>query len=313
MSMRICSLILMTTLMGLAMGLAPAEKTPKKTTTKPAGPSIKSLRADIVKLTPLHEKLGKPKPGEWLDRFKEPGQSFRQYLFCRPTLPRGKRRVLYIQPIGKFTASQRKIVNLTGEFMGIYFNRPVKILKDLPLATIPASARRTHPDWGDKQILTSYVLDKLLRPKLPKDAAAFLALTATDLWPGDNWNFVFGQASLRHRVGVWSIYRNGDPDEDIASFRLCLRRTIQTATHETGHMFSMLHCTVYKCNMCGSNSREESDSHPLALGPQCVAKVCWATQIDPRVRYKALLKFARKQGLKKEADFYAKSLKALEQ
>ncbi len=90
-----------------------------------------------------------------------------------------------------------------------------------------------------------------------------IALTTSDLWPGKGWNFVFGQARLRERVGVWSLYRNGDPDESEGAFRLCLLRTIKTATHETGHMFSLRHCTKYECNMCESNNSEESDRSPM--------------------------------------------------
>lgn len=271
------------------------------------------LRKVIAKVESLHKKLGKPRPGDWLVRHKEPGQSFDEYLRCRPVLPTGKRRVLYVQPLGRFTDTQRKVVKLTAEFMGLHFNLPVKVLKDLPLSVIPAKARRVHPRWGDKQILTSYVLDKVLRPRLPKDAAACIALTASDLWPGEGWNFVFGQASLAERVGVWSIYRNGNPAKDAAAFRLCLLRTMKTATHEIGHMFSMLHCTAYECNMCGSNNRGESDRRPLALCPQCLAKVCWATGTDPVKRFRRLRDFCKKNGLKDQAGFYDRSIKALTQ
>ena len=38
---------------------------------------------------------------------------------------------------------------------------------------------------------------------LPKDAFAFVAFTSSDLWPGEGWNFVFGQASMEGRIGVW--------------------------------------------------------------------------------------------------------------
>ncbi len=269
------------------------------------------LRPVIAKLTPLHKKLGKPRPGDWLARFKEPGQTFDEYLRCRPVLPRGKRRTIYVQPLGDLTKTQRKVITLTGQFMGLYFNLPVKIKKDLPLRLIPDKARRTHPTWGDRQILSTHVLDKVLKPRLPGDAAVYIALTASDLWPGKGWNFVFGQASLVDRVGVWSIYRNGDPDKSDKAFRLCLLRTMKTATHETGHMFSMLHCIACECNMCGSNSRTESDRRPLALCPQCLAKVCWATGTDPLERFKALTKFCTKHKLKAEADFYDKCIKVL--
>jgi len=284
--------------------------------TVPADPDLKSataaeLKKTMAKLRPLHKTLGKPKAGDWLARYDEPGQTFDEYRKCDPTLPRGKRRVLYVQPLGDFNATQRKIIALTARYMGLYFSLPVKVNAPLALTVIPASARRTHPQWGDKQILTGHVLDKVLPPLLKDDAAALIAFTASDLWPGKGWNFVFGQAMLRQRVGVWSIYRNGDPTRNAAAFRLCLLRTVKTATHETGHMFSMLHCIAYQCNMCGSNNRAESDAHPAALCPECLAKLCWACETDPLKRYTALYGFCRTQGLVDQAGFYAKSILAL--
>ena len=308
-------LVCLTAWLALAAGAAKAP-TSLPTATGPASRparvlSIDELREVTVRLRPLHKTLGKPRPGDWLAHHREPGQTFEQYVACRPTLPRGKRHVLYIQPLGTFTAPQRKVVRLTSEFMGLYFNLPVKISKDLPPTLVPARARRVHPQWGDKQILTTYVLDEVLLPRLPDDAAALLAFTASDLWPGQGWNFVFGQASLRQRVGVWSIYRNGNPARGGGMFRTCLLRTMKTAVHETGHMFSMLHCTAFDCCMCGSNNRGESDRRPVALCPQCLAKVCWATGTDPRQRYDRLARFCRKQGLVKEARFYMKSARVL--
>ena len=194
---------------------------------------MKELSAAIDKLRPLHSTLAKPRPGDWLAEHKEPGQSFRRYLRGRPVTPRGKRRVIHIRPLGDFSVNQRRIIMLTAEFMGLFYSIPVKIGQDYPLSMIPSGARRVHPAWGVRQILTTHVLDHVLLPGLPDDAAAYLALTTSDLWPGKGWNFVFGQASLRDRVGVWSIYRNGDADAGEDEFRLCLSRTMKTAVHET--------------------------------------------------------------------------------
>ena len=274
-------------------------------------PDVARLRAATGKLRPLARKLPPPGPNDWLARHDEPGQTFEEYLASGPVVPRGKRSVIYICPLGDFTETQRRIVGLTADFMGRYFDRPVKLMEGVPLSAVPARSRRVHPSWGDRQILTTYVLYDVLKPDLPSDAAAAIALTASDLWPGRGWNFVFGQASLRERVGVWSIYRNGNPDEGEKAFRLCLLRTIKTATHETGHMFSMLHCTLYECNMCGSNHREESDRRPLALCPECVAKVAWATGADLAARYRSLEAFARANGLGAEAELYGKCLATL--
>ena len=76
-------------------------------------------------------------------------------------------------------------------------------------------------------------------------------------------------------------------------------------------MFSMQHCIVYECGMCGSNHREESDRHPLWLCPQCLAKVCWATGTTPEKRYRLLEGFCREHGFTGEAEFYGRSVAAL--
>ncbi len=269
------------------------------------------LPASIEKLRPLFARLGEPQPGDWLEEHYEPGQTFRECLESDPVTPRGKQRVIYIQPLGEFTNSQQAVVDATGEFLRRYFQLPVEIRGPWPESVVPPQARRKHPSWGVEQILTGYMLDELLAPQLPEDAAAMLALTATDLWPGEGWNFVFGEASMGRRVGVWSLFRDGDPGESEASFRLCLLRTIKTASHEIGHMFSMAHCTIYECNMCGSNNRDESDRRPLALCPECLAKLCWATGCHPADRYRQLAEFCRKQGLADEQAFYERALRAL--
>jgi archaemetzincin len=272
---------------------------------------VEGLRSMIGDLRPLHSELGPPEAGDWLSQHDEAGESFEDYLTADPVVPDEERRVIYLQPIGEFTAQQRAIVALTAEYVRLYFNLEVRVLPDKSLTSIPDSAQRRHPSWGMKQLLSTHLLYEVLAPALPSDAAALLGLTAVDLWPGEGWNFVFGQASLRKRVGVWSIYRNGDPGASDAEFALCLLRTIKTATHELGHMFSMQHCTKYECNMCGSNNREESDKGPLALCPECLAKVCWATVTDPVQRYRKLLTYCRKHGLKAEASFFEQSISAL--
>jgi len=273
--------------------------------------SVERLRETMDKLRPLHKQLEKPRPGDWLYHHEEPGQTFAEYIRSDPVIPQEARRAIVVQPLGEFSEPQRRLITLTAQFLGLFYNLPVTVEKDLPLSVVPASARRTHPTWGVKQILSTYVLDEVLKPRLPKDAFAYIAFTPSDLWPGEGWNFVFGQASLRERVGVWSLSRFGDPAGSGETFRLALLRTLKTGSHEMGHMFSILHCTAYECDMCGSNSLPESDRRPLALCPECMAKVCWATHTDPVERYRKLASFAEKQGLKPEAASYRQLLEAL--
>jgi archaemetzincin len=271
---------------------------------------LSRIRAAARKIEPLHEKKRPPGPRDWLAQHPEAGQTFDQYLQSNPNRPTAKRTRLYIQPIGEFSANQRRLVEETSDLMSRFFNLPVKLLDPLSLDLVPAEARRTHPQWGDKQILTTYVLNSLLKPRRPDDAVALLALTTSDLWPGENWNFVFGQASLSERVGVWSLYRYGDADDDEPDnpFR---RRLFKVALHETGHMFGIAHCTAYECCMNGSNHLEEMDSRPMWLCPQCVQKIWWACSADPAQRYQRLADFASKHEFTEEAEFWQRSRAAI--
>ena len=274
--------------------------------------SIPALKKTTKQLKPINKLLGAPQPGQWLAQQKETGQSFSEYLRSRPLTLTPSRHTLYVQPIGKFNPSQQEIIKLSSEYLSIYFCCPVKVLDSQSEDNIPATAKRIHPAQGNHQLLTSYLLEKQLAPQLPADAFALIAFTASDLWPGDGWNFVFGYASFRERVGVWSLSRFGAPANDPESFRRCLERTCKLATHETGHTFSIKHCTRYACNMQGSNSLQESDSQPVHLCPECHAKVIFATQSDPIQRIDNLINFSRKHGLKRDIEFLKEARKILD-
>lgn len=273
--------------------------------------SPESLRRALAAVRHLHRTMRKPLPGDWLTTFPEPGQTFEEYLRSDPVRPSAERRTLYVQPLGEFTTAQRRIVALAADFMSHFFNLPVKLLPEQVIPSIPAEARRVHPEWGDRQILAAHITMKVLRPVLPADAVALIAFTSSDLYPGGDMNYVFGQASFRERVGVWSLYRLGKPDADERNFRLTLLRTLKIATHETGHMFSIKHCTKYECVMSGTNSLHETDRRPLDACPECMAKICWATNTSPRERYARLARFCEANGLDHERRFFQTSADAL--
>jgi archaemetzincin len=274
-----------------------------------AEPSTAELYKVRKALRPLCVPMDEPGFMDWLANHDEPGQTFKQYLRSKPVTLRKTRKVIYVQPIGKFTEGQERIINDTARFIGIFYGCSVATMKAIDLRVIPDSARRTN--GGSEQLLTTYILQDLLRPRLPENAMAYLAFTASDLWPGKGWNFVFGQASLRQRVGVWSLHRFGNPDEGEATAVLCLRRTFKLAVHETGHMFSMRHCTAYKCGMCGSNHLEEADKRPLHFCAECFVKVCWATKADPLRRVQKLTDFLDSKGLDEDAEFYRNAINVI--
>ncbi len=150
-----------------------------------------------AKLRPLADPLPPPRPGDWLAEHDEPGQTFAEYLDARPVRKSDKLHTIYLCLVGDFSEAQRRILDLTQDYLALFFDCPVKVQRQIALASIPARARRTHPSWGDQQVLTGYLLHEVLEPERPADALAYLALTASDLWPGRGWNFVFGEANLR--------------------------------------------------------------------------------------------------------------------
>src|SRR5207237_748191 len=86
--------------------------------------------------------------------------------------------------------------------------------------------------------------------------------------------------------------RLGDSARDAASFQRTLARVLKIASHETGHMFGMEHCTAHACNMNGSNSLPETDRAPRAPCPVCLAKICWLAGITPGEWSQGMKEFA---------------------
>jgi archaemetzincin len=260
-------------------------------------------------LSSLHAPMPPPGMSDWLWEHPEPGQTFRQYLASQPPRPTATRHTVYVQLLGHLTPTQQHIVVQTAEYLHHYFNLRVELREPLPLSVIPAAAFRYHQ--GARQMHSGTVLEEVLAARLPSDAAAYIAFTAIDLFPASDWNFVFGEGSLKGRVGVWSLARFGDPSRSLDSYQLVLLRTLKTATHELGHMFGIAHCTAHPCNMNGANSLEEGDRWPLQLCPECLAKVLWLTQTDAAAHLGASGKFCTDHGLLQEAERFQRSSTAL--
>jgi archaemetzincin len=250
-----------------------------------------------ARLRLLAVPLDPPRPGEWLAEHREKGQTFRQYLAANPVRRGPDLSAIHVCRIGEFDDPQARVVEEVQRFLGLFFDVPVHFRRHVPFDAIPAEARRKHPTTGDRQLLTGYVLHDLLEPDRPADALAYVALTARDLWPGDGWNFVFGQANLRRRVAVFSLARGGYPGRGAGAFRLCLRRTALIAAHELGHVLTMQHCTAFRCLMNGCNSQDERDAMPLSPCPVCLRKLCWNLGVEPATHLRRLEAWSRGNGL----------------
>jgi archaemetzincin len=255
-----------------------------------------------------------PEPADWLGAHEEEGQTYGNYLRSSPNVPKAPRTKLYVLPLGKFAEGEAPDLAKLKEYTeAYYYPMQVAILPAVGAWAVPAKERVNSqsgkPQWKSTDIL------RWLPGELPADAFAMIAVTMTDLYPDESWNFVFGQASIRKRVGVFSFaryhpgWRGGETDE--GTEELVLRRAAKVLTHEMGHMFGIRHCIYYECNMNGSNHLEEADSTPMHLCPVCLRKMQHAVGFDPPARYGKLREFYKKNGLAGEEKWVAERMKRI--
>lgn len=262
------------------------------------------LQSNLKTIAPFFKPMDEPQPGDWLASHKERGETFDEYLDAGPARPTADRQKIYVLPLGRFDRKQLELIGVVSEFLGIFFDLPVQTMKRQDLVAAGPNVRH-NKSMRSRQIKTGHILNDLLKPRLPGDAAALISFTNDDLYPDESMNYVFGQASLEHRVGVWSLARLDDNTTD----QNFLARTLKIAAHETGHMFSMRHCTKYECLMSGTNHLGETDRRPLDACAECTTKICWLSEIDQAERYKKLAEFFQRIGMRKEAaDFKRKQM-----
>jgi len=261
------------------------------------------------------EKKRKPGPDDWLASFHEPGQTFAQYVAQSPKGLTDKRSVIVLQPIGPFNQEELAVLEKLREFTSAFFQLRVRVEKPVALPDHGKRLRRLG-DPAYTQYHTGTLMSDVLLPRLPGDAVCYLGITMADLYPGPTWNFVFGEASFNQRVGVYSLVRYtnrfwGQPETD-ASRSTFLRRSFKVLAHETGHMFSMAHCTAHECLMNGSNSLDETDRSTIFLCPVCLHKLQWNLKLDVLRRYRQLRDLYARAGYDDLVDWLRRRIASLE-
>ncbi len=237
------------------------------------------------------ESLPAPGPNDWLANHPEPGQTFDDFVRSQPNRPTPKRHTIYLQPLGNFDLGPVK------EFTEAFFMMPVVVRPARDIASVHIRSR-ANPYSGQLQLLTTDVL-AMLKRELPSDAYCMLGITMIDLYPDPAWNFVFGQAALRDRVGVYSFARYEGQS----------RRSCKVLAHETSHMFGLQHCIYFRCVLNGSNHLAESDARPMHLCPVDLRKLQWSVGFDVLERYRRLRAVCERAGFADEARWCEREIK----
>jgi archaemetzincin len=210
------------------------------------------------------EPIPLPGPNDWLAVHPEPGQTFANFVRSGPNRPDAFRNTIYIQPLEDFQTENAPSLQKLAQFAESFFSVPVQTLSSSGISRRKI-ATRPNPYTRQPQLLTRDVLGHL-RQILPTNGFCIVGITMRDLYPAPSWNFVFGEASLDDRVGVFSFARY-DPQfygiEARDRDALVLRRSCKVLAHETAHMFGIQHCVFFNCLMNGSNHLDESDRRPL--------------------------------------------------
>ena len=301
--------VLLVAVLALASGTAAgAAKNPQA----PYRPSPRVLEDPPGYYSPaLFAPKGKPQPGDWMAEHPEPPQSFTMYLASRPARPTIARHTLVLASVGPMADKDRQRLGVLGEFLELFYTLPVRMGPTLSLQGV-ASRKRSLAGRTFRQYLTGDILMKVLKPALPPDAMGLMGVTMEDLYPDASWNFVFGQALLEGRVGIYSLVRFYPAflgqKETADAEQKGLVRSLHLLAHETGHTFGVSHCQTHLCVMNGSNSLAEADTQPLHLCPECLKKFRWNIGFDMIARYESLRKFYEAHGIKDEAAWVAKRI-----
>ncbi len=121
-------------------------------------------------------------------------------------------------------------------------------------------------DNGSRQQYLAQDVLAWMKERVPAHAYAVLGVTLEDIYPGDNWNFVYGWAYYKARVGIFSFIRWDDDafySQKQPDWSSILYPSLRTMVHETGHMFFITHCVYNRCLMCGFNHIEENYRNPF--------------------------------------------------
>ena len=223
-------------------------------------------------IPPFFEPINPPDEQDWLHNQEEMGQTFDTYLGQPHNVIDERRKRIYIVPL-ESSIPESFLERLRAYCQAFFFGVKIVKLKAIDVENKGVSCRTNN----DKKQFNAKDVLKCLEKVLPKDAFCMIGVCMTDLFHKEEWNFIFGLASLKERVGVFSFARYDErffSEENYElNFDLIFEEAAGVMVHEISHMFGLRHCVYHQCVMNGSNHLEESRSRPLEPCPVCIRKL----------------------------------------
>lgn len=231
----------------------------------------------------FYEEIDPPGRSDWLWEHKESGQSYKNYLSEMINSPSKSSNTVYIQNLDEGLdvdsfLTDEMMEHLRSLLELYYPGIKTKINSEkVNFETLSVPSRKNTPYF---QYNGSDTLQKL-RQKIPKGGLLIIGLTTIDIYPREDWNFVFGLASKEYACGIFSFRRYYD---EIAGnlgnnhplfFQTVTKMAGRVMLHETGHLFALQHCIFFKCLMNGSNHMQENFKRSFEICPVCLRKL-WA-------------------------------------
>ncbi|CAF1400003.1 unnamed protein product, partial [Didymodactylos carnosus] len=260
-----------------------------------------------------------PTSSDWLSQHKEPGQTLlsfeRQQM---KATPHSTYKTIYVQPFQGINELRAPSLELISNFSCAFFHGcDIEVLPAVNF--LPTMKRRINEWTKQEQYLVSDLLDYLNEMKSKRNMRKELVcigVTMSDIYPGENWNFVYGQAMMTEGYGVYSFARF-DPLFPYKTINIeltdehriiILRRAIKVFIHELMHLFGLHHCIYYLCLMNGANHEKEMDQQPLYLCPVCLRKAYSTFQFNIVDMYQTIIDHCQKLKFDYETNWYTNRL-----
>jgi len=266
-----------------------------------------------------------PKGGDWLSQHEEKGQTMQSFeRSATKAIPHATFRTIYIQPVGSFDYPRAAPLDVIIQFARAFFaGCEVELLPGVDFT----KDMKSRDNGGTLQYRTDGFYNYLSQTRSQRNTRKELvcvAVTMTDIYPEESWNFVYGQARMTDGVGVYSFARldplfyttsekarHNSPLTE-AERIIMLRRCVKILLHELGHLFGLQHCIYYVCLMNGANNEKEMDRQTLHLCPVCLRKLYSTFQFDIRQVYESFVTLCEKYGLEQESIWYRKRLDCIQ-